>query len=142
MNFRKEMDKLVREKMDFVASHREELITAWVAKTGYTPDESMMLVEEKNGTTNVWIESRTDRCLSHRNEIGRLIAELALARTVIDAALSLSNEWKIARGRLDFLKYVEDLGSIDPSFRPAKAVGLDEALATFLAKYPAVKDKP
>ena len=54
------MKEAGRAKMEFINSHQEELVTAFVAKTGFQPDECTLCIEaDDEGLTRYWVERKT-----------------------------------------------------------------------------------
>ncbi len=68
-------------RLEYVNQHREQLVEAWVAATGISPLEACLVQQEKNGELRVWVEARTDRCLTHRSEIESLKADVERYRS-------------------------------------------------------------
>jgi hypothetical protein len=50
--------KLVDQRLKFIAEHREKLMEAWVAETGFLPSESMLMQREKTGVIEIWVEKK------------------------------------------------------------------------------------
>lgn len=69
------LEKLVRERMAYILKHKEELLGAWVAAIGTHPTEAMLVQQDLDGKLNFWVEVKTDRCLTHRNELAALKEE-------------------------------------------------------------------
>lgn len=92
--------KFADAKLADINNRKEELITAWVAKTGIPPDEASLVHQNPfSSEERFWVETRTDRCLTHRNEISALNRENAhllkawmKAERVAEAAASLYSE--------------------------------------------------
>lgn len=81
--------------MEFINRNREELIEAWLAKTGLQPDQCQLVQQSAGTRMNFWIESRTDRCLTHRSDIERANAEIARQKQLrIDIVNKLLTDWE------------------------------------------------
>jgi len=65
-----------KKQMDFINQNREQLIQSWIAKTGLSPQESVLVEQREGNKINIWIEPRADRCFTHRDEIEALRTQL------------------------------------------------------------------
>ena len=54
------IEKMVEERMNFIASHRERFIEAWVAETGLHPSDCVMMQQETNEGLRIWFERKPD----------------------------------------------------------------------------------
>ncbi len=71
--FSETLKEVVEKRLKYVLEHKEELIGAWVAQTGIPPNEACLLQQELgDGTIKFWVETETDRCVSHRHELAVL----------------------------------------------------------------------
>ena len=59
------INRIVKEKMNFVAQNQEKLVTAWIAETGVHPSEAILVTENVNGKgvsqCRAFVEKRSDR---------------------------------------------------------------------------------
>lgn len=49
---------VVADRLKFIAQHRESLVSAWVAETGYLPSESVLCIQNLPNSVRVWVEKK------------------------------------------------------------------------------------
>ena len=85
-SFTEALDIAVKKKFSFIAANKERLIEAWVAETGLLPSQATLIQQDKDGVTKVWVEEKTQYCLTHQNEIKALQADLVAVQTELEKA--------------------------------------------------------
>lgn len=108
-----EMQKLVADRMKYILTHKEELIAAWAAQTGFAPDQAMLVQQDMGDRINFWVESKTDRCLTHRNELAVLTRRIVKLQAVAEAFGSVASEEKVRETLLCYVQGARALEALD-----------------------------
>jgi hypothetical protein len=89
----------VEELLHKIAVNKERLVEAWIAETGVSPAKSCLVQQQEGLTYRFWVETRTDRCMTHRDELKLLEARIMDLRRQVEEARKWL-EWSDLADRL------------------------------------------